>query len=230
MNYRFFLLLTAMVTMGFSCINATQKPVITNGESMKAEIEIKFFIEKSKLEQRLLKLNATLATPRRLMRRQMFAVPASLRKPNMEQSGRVRDEGDKITMTLKESAIPRTMSSVQELEIIVNDFDAAVKILLLSGYEPTTYQENYRTSWKLDDCSIEIDEWPGLPCYAEIEAPSTTQLKQMAAVLEIDEATFMYCSVFDLYQQKLGLDLKLIRKAPKLTFATIDQIKIAYKK
>lgn len=230
MSYRSFLLGMAMLGINVISITAGQELSTISGGSMKAEIEVKFFIDKSDLENRLLKLNASLATPRRLMRRQMFAVPAALRKPNMEQSGRVRDEGNKITMTLKESTIPRTMSSVQELEIIVNDFDSAVKILLLSGYEPTTYQENYRTSWKLDDCSIEIDEWPGLPSYAEIEAPSTTKLKQMATILGIDETTFMCCSVFDLYQQKLGLNIQLMRKTPRLTFENIDQIKVEYRK
>lgn len=225
MNYRSLSLGIFMMANTFICTIASQESVINKEGSMKAEIEVKIFFEKKELESRLINLGATLATPRRLMRRQMFAVPSPLRKPNMEQSGRVRDEGDKITMTLKESSIPRTMSSVQELEIIVSNFDDAVKILLLSGYEPTTYQENYRTSWKLDDCSIEIDEWPGLPSYAEIEAPSTIKLKETATKLGINEETFMCCSVFDLYEQKLSLNAKKLRQAEKLTFENIDQIR-----
>lgn len=192
-------------------------------KSMKAEIEVKFFIEKDILEGRLHRLGATLATPRRLMRRQLFLFPLAVRKADVEQLARVRDEGDRITMTLKESPLKRTMDSVQELEIIVSDFDAAVQIFTMSGYEPITYQENRRTSWKFEGCSIEIDEWPGLRSYAEIEAPSKDELKRVAALLGIDESMFMCCSVFDLYQGECGLDAKKMRRLPRLTFETFQE-------
>jgi len=202
-------------------INATTNEAKS---AVKAEIEVKFFVSKESFENCLKQLGAAIKTPRRLMRRQLFAFPPTLRKENLEQQARVRDEGNCITMTLKESAVPRTMSSVQELEIKIDNFDAAVQIFSMSGYVPTTYQENYRTSWAFENCSIEIDEWPGLSVYAEIEAPSEEELKRVAQLLEIEETSFMCCSVFDLYATALGVDAKRISSVQSLTFENFQEV------
>lgn len=224
MNDRSFVFASVIMSIGLLSSWGMMAASSSESTAMKAEIEVKFFVDKISFEQRLNLLGAVIATPRRLMRRQLFAFPPTLRKPNLEQQARVRDEGDRITMTLKESTIPRTMSSVQELEIIINNFDAGVQIFTMSGYEPTTYQENYRTSWMFEGCCVEIDEWPGLPSFAEIEAPSEAELKRVAALLNIEQASFMCCSLFDLYQQELKLDSKKMRRLPRLTFENFELV------
>jgi predicted adenylyl cyclase CyaB len=224
-NRQSMIFVVGMITCGLMQTSGWADKPAQESKSMKAEIEIKFFIEKDILEQRLQVLGATIATPRRLMRRQLFWFPLSQRKPDFEQIARVRDEGNCITMTLKQTPSgERNMSSVQELEVVVSDFDAAVQIFTMSGYEPMTYQENRRTSWKFEGCSIEIDEWPGLPVYAEIEAPSEAELKRVAGLLSIDETSFMCCSVFDLYQKESGLDAKKMRRLLRLTFENFEQV------
>lgn len=215
----------ALVVAAFGAAQAQQPQTKGAQDPMKAEIEVKFFIEKKVLEDRLQALGATLEKPRRLMRRQVFDFPVALRKRGMEQVGRVRDESDKITMTLKEYPIPRTMDNVKELEIIVNDFNAAAKILELSGYESISYQENYRTSWKLQGAAVEIDEWPGMRVYAEIEASSTDELKRIAALLGIEEKNFMCLNLFALYEKELGLDAKKVRRLHTLTFENFEEVK-----
>jgi adenylate cyclase class 2 len=35
----------------------------------------------------------------------------------------------------------------------------------------------------LNDCDVEVDEWPGIPTYIEIEWPSTEKVKETLAVL-----------------------------------------------
>ena len=228
MKYHVGALSLILVSGCFSSLaaNSAEKKVVS--EPMKAEIEVKFFIDRAAFEQRLQDAGAALATPRRLMRRQVFDFPLALQKPNMGQVGRVRDEGDKITMTLKEYPLPRTIDNVQELEIVVDDFDAAVKILELSGYQSVSYQENYRTSWKLQGSSIEIDEWPGLPVYAEIEAPSTEELKRIAALLGVDEEQFMIVNnLFVLYERYAGIEARKMRTVKRLTFETFDHTKKA---
>ena len=224
MNGRSFVFAGVMISIGLLSNGGIMGASLTESTTMKTEIEVKFFVNKNDFEQRLHLLGGAVATPRRLMRRQLFAFPVTLRKPNLEQQARVRDEGDRITMTLKESTIPRTMSSVQELEIIINNFDAAVQIFMMSGYEPTTYQENYRTSWIYEGCCVEIDEWPGLRSFAEIEAPSEAELKRVAALLNIELTSFMSCSLFDLYEQELKLDAKKMRRLARLTFENFELV------
>ncbi len=225
MNYRILALALAATGCNVWWLHATQAKNKAVENPVKSEIEVKFFVDRSDFEQRLQNVGAVLATPRRLMRRQVFDFPAALRKEGMEQVGRVRDEGDKITMTLKEYKKPRTMDNVKEIEIVVNNFDAAAKILELSGYESNSYQENYRTSWKLQGASVEIDEWPGMRVYAEIEASSTEELKRIAALLGVAEERFMCLNLFALYERELGLDAKKMRNQPRLTFENIEQVK-----
>ncbi len=193
---------------------------------MKPEIEVKFFADREVLEKKIVALGGRLRAGRRLMRRQGFFVPDALVKPNMDQEARVRDEGDKITMTLKENPIPRTVDNRKELEIIVNNFDAAVEILTRSGYKPSKYMENYRTSWALGSCLVDIDEWPVLGSYAEIEAPSVEELKKVAGQLVLEEKDLMVCSLFDLFTKKFDIEKARFNKISRLTFeiSTLDAL------
>lgn len=189
---------------------------------MNTEIEVKFFVDKQALEGRLVQQGACLVVPRRLMRRKVFDFPPALREHDLQLRARVRDEGDKITMTLKKTKLPHTIDSVQELELVIDSFEAGTSFLVQSGYEFLSYRENFRTSWELDQAKIDIDEWPGLPAYAEIEAPSIEELKRIAACLGIQEAQFMTCSVDKLYEQKLGISAATLRSIRSLTFETAE--------
>jgi adenylate cyclase, class 2 len=51
----------------------------------------------------------------------------------------------------------------------VSDFDMTNLLLNELGYIAKAYQENRRTSYVFNACNIEIDEWPGIPPYIEIE-------------------------------------------------------------
>ena len=62
-----------------------------------------------------------------------------------------------------------SIDGVEEHEIIVDDFDAAAKILEKTGIKNTSTQENYREIWKNNEIEICIDTWPGLAPYIEIE-------------------------------------------------------------
>jgi adenylate cyclase class 2 len=51
------------------------------------------------------------------------------------------------------------------------------------GFKPRSYQENWRTSFALNNARLEIDEWPLIPPYLEIEADSRAEVVQTAALL-----------------------------------------------
>ena len=135
---------------------------------MNKEIETKFFIEnKDEIRKKLSSLNFNLVKKEFLMKRKTF---------DSEANGkwfRVRDEGDKITMTYK-NIIDKTINGVNEIEIIVNDFDKASEMLNQTNFKERSYQENFREVWSNQDAEIVIDTWPFLQTYIEIEALSAS--------------------------------------------------------
>ncbi len=84
---------------------------------------------------------------------------------------RLRTDGQKTTMTLKEIQNDK-IDGTKEIEILVDDFDKTKIFLEKLGYEHKSYQENRRTSYILDGVEIEIDLWPLIPPYVEIEGKS----------------------------------------------------------
>lgn len=84
---------------------------------------------------------------------------------------RLRTNGDKSTLTIK-NLVTSEIDGTQELEIEVDDFDRCNLILKELGYEARGYQENRRIQYILNGVEIDIDSWPMIPTYLEIEGPS----------------------------------------------------------
>jgi len=114
---------------------------------------------------------------------------------------RVRDEGDKATMTYK-SYDDITVDGANEIEVEVSDFQLTVDILASSGLVQKSYQESKRESWQLDGCEIELDEWPWLNPYIEIEGPSVDAVQALADKLGFDWEQAVYGGVAYVYQQQ----------------------------
>lgn len=151
--------------------------------SIDQEIEVKFFpIEIDAIRTKLEAAGAQLKNPSRLMRRKVYGGEAN---PSMDCTyGRVRDEGDVITMSAKYSAKNNSITSQKEAQIVVNDFEAATQVLESFGLVPTDYQENRRETWQFSDGTlVELEEWPDLPVYLEIEGPSVEALQNVAEQL-----------------------------------------------
>lgn len=135
---------------------------------MNTELEIKFLdIDKEELRKKLRDLGCVLVEKERLMKRKIFDYPDwRLRKQGAWI--RVRDEGNKITLSYKR-LVDRTLHGIKEIEVIINDFEAICDFLLASGFDMKSYQENKRESWKYKDVEIDIDTWPWIPSFVEIE-------------------------------------------------------------
>lgn len=95
---------------------------------------------------------------------------------------RLRDTGSKITLTIKEITND-AIDGTQETEIAVSDFDSTNVLLNKLGYQPKAYQENKRISFTLDGGEVEIDMWPRIPPYAEIESSSNEHVIAIAGKL-----------------------------------------------
>lgn len=166
--------------------------------SIKTEIEAKFIEIPADFRDRLKSVGAVCVKEERVMRRRNFDTPD---RQLLKKNGwiRVRDEGGKITLSYKQLQ-DRTITGTQEVNVVVNDFDATCHFLEAAGFASYTYQETKRESWKLGDTEIEIDTWPWIPSYIEIEAASEDILWAVVEKLGLPKAHALFGSVEIVYQ------------------------------
>ena len=149
---------------------------------MKTEIEVKFLdINFDTLRERLVALGGMCEQPMRLMRRAIIQNEVTGRNSYI----RVRDEGDKVTLTYK-AFESLSLHGASEIETTVGDFDDTVAILAAGGLEAKSYQESRRETWRVGDVEVMLDEWPWLKPYIEIEGPSEAAVRDVAAKLGFD--------------------------------------------
>lgn len=166
---------------------------------MKQEIEAKFInVHFDELRVKLQAIGADCVQPMRLMRRVLFQTPELLER---DAFIRVRDEGNKLTVTFKEFK-DNTVTGVEETEIEVSNFDNAVAILVAGGLKQTSYQESRRETWEIGEVEVVLDEWPWLDPFVEIEGPSESSVKDMAQRLGFDWSNAVFGSAVEVFKLK----------------------------
>jgi len=123
---------------------------------------------------------------------------------------RLRTDGAKTTLTIKEIENTK-IDGTKELEIVVDDFEKTHLMLEKLEYVSIGYQENRRISYTLNNVEIEIDFWPLIPPYLEIEARSVGEVEEMMKQLgfELSRGTSERTSAV---YKKYGLDIELIKE------------------
>ncbi|MEO8863115.1 MAG: class IV adenylate cyclase, partial [Candidatus Saccharimonadales bacterium] len=160
---------------------------------METEIEAKFLdIDTDSLRQKLQSLNARLINPEREMKRRVFDFEdGRLKKVNGWV--RVRDEGDKVTLSYKQLN-DRTITGTKEVNVTVSSFDDTCDFLDCIGLKSKSFQVTKRESWVLNGVEIEIDTWPWIPQFVELEGKSEDAVKQVASLLELNWAKALHGS------------------------------------
>ena len=111
---------------------------------------------------------------------------------------RLRTNGTTTTLTIKEIQ-SSNIDGTKESEIIVSDFDTTNEILEKLGYKARTTQENRRIQYILNGAEIDIDFWPMIPPYLEIEADSEDTIKKVCDILRLDYSQFTSIDVSGVY-------------------------------
>lgn len=75
---------------------------------------------------------------------------------------------------------------VKEIELSVDDWDQAKLLLESIGLVAYREQEKKRHSYQFDDVLVDIDTWPSIPSYVEIEGPSHKKVQEVAEKLGFD--------------------------------------------
>ena len=140
----------------------------------------------------------------RLLRRYVYDID-----PNDQSTWiRLRDNGTTITLAIKE-VHHDSIAGTQELEIEVSHFALTNQILTRLGFTPKSYQENRRHSFTLNGTRLEIDTWPHIPPYLEIEAGSEQQVLTTAQQLGFTESDLTSINTMALYRDH-GIDLATV--------------------
>lgn len=184
---------------------------------MNIEWEAKFLnIDKDKLREKLKTAGAKLVKLETLYKRAVFYLP----KGHEIDGGwlRVRDEGDKITMSLK-ATINGSIDTQKETMVVVDNYDNARQLLKDIGCIEKAYQETKREVWMLNNVEITIDEWPYLEPYTEIEGASEEEVKKVAELLGFDYLEALFGAADAVISKKYGIPEDAINnEIPRIVF------------
>lgn len=185
--------------------------------AMETEIEAKFLdIDKEKIREKLKTIGAQLIHPERLMRRKVFEHPTEKQNDWI----RVRDEGDKITLSYKKLQ-DRTLHGTKEVSVDVSDFDKTCSILENCRLKFVAYQETMREKWQLSNVEITLDTWPWVPPFIEIEAPTENEVKDAAQKLGFDWKDAEHGSVETVYIRDFDVTEEEIDDWQEITFIPV---------
>jgi adenylate cyclase class 2 len=139
---------------------------------------------------------------------------------------RVRNEGNKITMTTK---IFNDKKFPEECEVSINEsFEKGCEFLRAIGIEEKSSQETMREKWSHPLAhEVTFDIVPGLPIYMEIDCTSEENLNKLVSLLELDKTNMKYGSFDKTYTEYYDIPSDtIINKTPSLTFKDVGtQIK-----
>jgi adenylate cyclase class 2 len=184
---------------------------------MQTEIEAKWLnVSIPDMRKRLEAVGATLVVSERLMVRSVFDY-ADKRLEKVSGWVRVRNEGDKITLSYKQLN-DRTMHGTKEVTVVVDNFENTCVFLESIGLKRYAFQETKRESWKLGDTEIELDTWPWIPSFVEVEAKSEAELRDAASRLDLDFESALHGSVETVYQAAYDVSKEEVDNWPEIRF------------
>ena len=189
---------------------------------MQTEIEAKFLnIDHDEIRAKLKDLGAKCVHSVRLMRRRNFDFPDG-RLEKIAGWVRLRDEGDRLTMSYKQLN-DRTLHGTKEVSLTVDNLEQAEAFLRALGLVESSYQETKRESWQLDGVSIELDEWPWIPTFIEIEADNEVLLRSVAEKLSLDFKDAVHGSVENAYQDVFDVTEAEVDHMDRIVFGPVPE-------
>lgn len=103
------------------------------------------------------------------------------------------------------------IQQMQETEIEVSSFEETNELLEKLGFSYRSYQEKRREKYVLNEHEIDIDTWPELLPYIEIEGKDKNDIESILNVLGYTFEDTVSCTVDEIYKE-FGLDIKNMRE------------------
>ena len=109
-------------------------------------------------------------------------------------------------------ATVKKIDGTKESEIVVSDLETTNEILNQMGYFSRSYQENDRIRYILDDVELDIDSWPMIPTYLEIEGKDEKSVLDMIEKLGLNKEKVTALDVQSVYKDIYGIDISNMKE------------------
>ncbi len=148
------------------------------------EIECRFLeIDKEKIVKKLLSLGAI--DEGEVMLEETIIYDKDLKWRDEQRFVRLRRFGNTTKLTYKEHR-EHTVDGTYEIEFKIDDLEKAELMFEKIGLLPYRHQQKKRHTLKLNGATFDIDTWPKIPTYIEIEGDSEQVLKDAAKSIDLD--------------------------------------------
>jgi len=149
---------------------------------MKKEIELKILnIEPKKIKEKIEKVGGEQILGPTLFHELYFESSAQKQRYS---SFRLRLEGGVSILNLKmENEVSEQFEIRDEYEVEVSDFETTKKILELAGFTVFREREKMREAYRIGSVRIEIDTYPNIKPYIELESETEEDIKKLVELL-----------------------------------------------
>lgn len=130
---------------------------------------------------------------------------------------RLRKYKDRTELTFKHRTEVSATGTIEH-EFEVSDAQAAQQFLEALGLSVCRRVEKKRHTFKLGDAKIDIDFWPKIPPYVEIEGTSEEHLKEIAQKLDLNWSNAVFLDAMNLVEKYYQIPFS------KLKYFTFDRI------
>jgi len=130
---------------------------------------------------------------------------------------RLRSKDSRTTLTYKKNTA-QTIDSAFEVEFEVSSMDQATLFLENVGLKAWRFQEKRRHTFILDSVIIDIDTWPTIPTYVELEAVSEEKIRSVARQLGFKWSDVVFDDARKIIEERYSIPVG------SLTYFTFDKI------
>lgn len=123
---------------------------------------------------------------------------------------RVRKSGKKVQLAYKETTKKSSEGNL-EIEFEVPDSESALMFVEKMGVPLVRHQQKRRVHYELGELSIDIDFWPKIPPYVEIEGKDLTEIEGVVKKLGI-VGRRVELDARQIYGEVYGIDIDKIKE------------------
>lgn len=123
---------------------------------------------------------------------------------------RIRKTGDTTKLTYKEHR-SQSLGGAHEIEFAIEDLGKAAAFFEAIGFPPFRWQQKKRHTLELHSVTFDIDTWPTLPPYVELEGKSEEDLKRAAALVGYDWTDAVFNDAAWVIENKYNIAVRELR-------------------
>jgi len=162
------------------------------------EIEVKILeINVEEIEKKLREIGA-----KKVFEGELVSIYFDFESRSLERKGKVlrlRQKGDTVILTYKELINQDKAKIMDEYELAVNELEPMKRIF--EGIGLPLYEFNkHRTTYKLGQINFEIDQYPGIPAFLEIETSDLSKLNEIISEFGFSEEEVKTYSIKDVLE------------------------------